>query len=318
MLGSLRIVMMGTGPFAAPTFAALVESRHEVVLLVTQPIRTVSGRKAPPLSPLRQIAAERGIAIYAPESINTSEAVAELARHRPDLLIVADYGQILAPETLSVAPLGGINLHGSLLPKYRGAAPINWAVYNGEPATGVTVIHVTPRVDAGPCLAQAATPIEPDETAVELESRLAALGAPLILRAIDDLQTGHTTAIAQDKSLATRARRLKKEDGLIDWRRSAQDIKNQVRAMEPWPKAHTQWPRSVGEPLRLIIGRVAVLDESCDATPGTVVRSHGGELALATGAGLLRIEQLQPAGKRMLSADEFLRGYPLVVGERLQ
>jgi methionyl-tRNA formyltransferase len=241
-----------------------------------------------------------------------------LASHQPDLLIVADYGQILAPETLAIAPMGGINLHGSLLPKYRGAAPINWAIYNGEPETGVTVIHVTPRVDSGPCLAQAATPIDPDETAVDLETRLAELGAPLILQTIDDLQSGLAAAIPQDKSQATRAPRLKKDDGQIDWSRSALEIKNQVRALEPWPKAYTQWPRGSGEPLRLVCGRVAVLDDSTDQPPGTVVRSRGGELAIATGRGLLKIEELQPAGKRMLSADEFLRGYPLVAGERLQ
>src|SRR5688572_1769827 len=152
MLEPLRLVMMGTGPFAAPTFRALCQSRHEVLLLVTQPVRPAPGRKAPAESPMRAIARERGLPIYDPKSINTDEARVELARHRPDLLIVADYGQILAPETLAVAPRGGMNLHGSLLPKYRGAAPINWAIYNGERETGVTVIHMTPRIDAGPCL----------------------------------------------------------------------------------------------------------------------------------------------------------------------
>lgn len=317
-LDSLRIVMMGTGPFAAPTFAALFGSRHKVVLLVTQPIRASVGRNAPPPSPLRGIAAEHGVPIYDPEHINTPAACAAVVHYRPDLLIVADYGQILSPETLAVAPLGGINLHGSLLPKYRGAAPINWAIYHGEVETGVTVIHMTPGVDAGPCLSQAATTIGPDETALDLEPRLAALGAPLILQTIDDLQAGRTAAIPQDKSRATRAPRLKKSDGRIDWSRAAQAIKNQVRAMEPWPKAFMLWPRASGEPLRLIVGRVTVLDESCDAPAGIVVRSHGGELVIATGAGLLKIESLQPAGKRMLSAAEFLRGYPLVAGERLQ
>jgi methionyl-tRNA formyltransferase len=309
--------MMGTGPFAAPTFRALCQSRHEVVLLVTQPIRPAPGRKAPPESPLRAIARQYGLPIYDPESITTDEARAELSRYRPDLLIVADYGQILAPETLAVAPRGGINLHGSLLPKYRGAAPINWALYNGERETGVTVIHIIPRVDAGPCLAQASTPIGPDETAVELEIRLAELGAPLVVQTIDDLLASRVTPIPQDKAQTTRAPRLKKADGQIDWSRPAQAIKNQVRALEPWPKTYTLWSRSGGEPLRLILGRVAVLDEPCDAAPGTIVRSRGGELVVATGHGLLRIDEIQPAGKRMLSIEEFLRGYPLVVGERL-
>lgn len=308
---------MGTGPFAAPTLRALCQSRHEVVLLVTQPIRPTPGRKAPAESPLRAIAAQHGLPIFDPESINTDEARAELGRYRPDLLIVADYGQILAPETLAVAPRGGVNLHGSLLPKYRGAAPINWALYNGERETGVTVIHMTPRIDAGPCLAQGVTDIDPDETAVELETRLAEIGAPLIARTIDDLQAGRDTPIVQDKSLTTRAPRLKKTDGQIDWSRPAQAIKDQVRAMEPWPKTYTLWLRSGGEPLRLILGRVVVLEEPCEAAPGGIVRSRGDELVVATGRGLLKIDEIQPAGKRMLTVEEFLRGYPLVVGERL-
>jgi methionyl-tRNA formyltransferase len=317
MLEPLRLVMMGTGPFAAPTFRALCQSRHAMVLLVTQPIRPVPGRKPPAESPLRVIARERAVPIYDPESVNTVEAQTELARHRPDLLIVADYGQILAPATLGVAPRGGVNLHGSLLPKYRGAAPINWAIYHGERETGVTVIHMTPRIDAGPCLAQAATAIGPEETAVELETRLAELGAPLILRTIDDLLAGRVSPISQDKSKTTRAPRLKKSDGQVDWSRGAQAIKDQVRALEPWPKTFTLWPRAGHDPLRLILGRVEVLDEPADAAPGTIVRSRAGELVAATGRGLLKIDAIQPAGKRMLTAEEFLRGYPLVVGERL-
>jgi methionyl-tRNA formyltransferase len=317
MLAPLRLVMMGTGPFAAPTFTALCESRHDMLLLVTQPVRESPGRKAPPESPMRSIARQRGLPIYDPESIKAPEAREELARYQPDLLVVADYGQILPPDTLAVAPMGGVNLHGSLLPKYRGAAPINWAIYHGERETGVTVIHMTPRIDAGPCLAQAATPIDPEETAVELEHRLAELGAPLILQTIDDLQAGRVSPIPQDMSLVTRAPRLKKTDGQVDWSRSAAEIKNQVRAMEPWPKTYTRWPRTNAEPLRLILGKVRVLDQAPNAAPGIVVRSGDGELQVATGRGMLAIESLQPAGKRMLSAEEFLRGYPLVAGQRL-
>lgn len=317
MLGPLRLVMMGTGPFAAPLFSALCESRHEVLLLVTQPLRETPGRKAPAESPMRRIARERGLPIFDPESIKTPGAREELARYRPDLLIVADYGQILPPDALAVAPMGGVNLHGSLLPKYRGAAPINWAIHNGERETGVTVIHITPRIDAGPCLAQAATPIDSEETAVELERRLAELGAPLVLQTIDDLQAGRVSAIPQDPALATRAPRLKKTDGQVDWSRSALQIKNQVRALEPWPKSYTQWSRPSGEPLRLILGKVQVIDLCADSPPGTVVISERGALMVNTGNKLLMIESLQPAGKRMLSAEEFLRGYPLVAGQRL-
>ena len=200
--------------------------------------------------------------------------------------MVCDYGQILAPETLATAPLGGINLHGSLLPKYRGAAPINWAIYNGETETGVTVIHMTPQIDAGPCIAQAATPIGPDETAVELEARLAELGGWLVRRAIDAVAEGRLEALPQDPALASKAPRLKKTDGAIDWRRPALALKNQVRAMEPWPRTYTFWHRSHGRTLRLILGPLDVETSRHSPSairPGTVLEAHGDRLVIAAG-----------------------------------
>jgi methionyl-tRNA formyltransferase len=316
MTRRLRLLMMGTGPFAVPTFRALYQTQHDVVALVTQPLRPGPGKKAPPPAPMRSVALEHGTPIFDPESINTPEARQELKRYEPDLFIVADYGQILLPETLAVAPLGGINLHGSLLPKYRGAAPINWAIYRGDTVTGVTVIHMTPRIDAGPCLAQASLAIDPEEVAVQLEARLAALGAPLVCRTIDDLQASRVEAIPQDPALTTKARRLRKSDGQIDWSRPAQAIKNQIRALEPWPKTFTWWHRASGEPVRLILGQVTVLPETASQPPGTAIESADGRLIVATGSGLLQVDELQPAGKRLLAAAEFLRGYPVKPGDR--
>lgn len=315
----MRLIMMGTGPFAVPTFRALLHSRHEVPLLVTRPSRPARGRRNKTINPMREVAQERSLPIFEPESINTDPARAELARYEPDLFVVADYGQILKPATLAVAQLGGINLHGSLLPKYRGAAPINWAIYHGETETGVTVIHMTPQLDAGPTLAQARTKIAPDETAVDLEPRLAELGAPLVLQTIDALERGDAQPLPQDSTAATKAPRLDKTDGAIDWNRSAQEIKNQVRAMEPWPKTYTFWRRpGSGEPMRLILGRVQVEPFESDAPPGTVLEAGGDRLLVATGSGALAIESLQPAGKRLLSVDEFLRGYGVLPGERFE
>jgi methionyl-tRNA formyltransferase len=312
----MRLVMLGTGPFALPTYRALYGARHNVLALFTQPARAGEGKRAAPESPLRAVAREHGTPVHDPESINTDAARAELAVYRPDLLIVCDYGQILAPETLAVAPLGGINLHGSLLPKYRGAAPINWAIYHGETETGVTVIHMTPRIDAGPALAQARTPIGPEETAADLEPRLAELGAPLVCRVIDDLAAGRASPIPQDSVQASRAPRLKKNDGEIDWSRDAAAIKNQIRALEPWPKTFTYWHRPPAEPLRLILGASAVRRDLPPAEPGIVQRSQNDELVIATGTGGLALESIQPAGKRMLSTAEFLRGYAVQPGER--
>jgi methionyl-tRNA formyltransferase len=313
----MRLLMMGTGPFAVPTFRVLYDTSHTVAALVMQPPRPVHGRRKTPVNPMRQVALEHGTPVLEPESINTDQARAELARYEPELFIVADYGQILASQTLAVAAHGGINLHGSLLPKYRGAAPINWALYHGETETGVTVIHMTPRVDAGPCLAQARLAIDPDETAVELESRLAELGAPLVCRTIDAVAAGETEGLPQDPAQATPARRLRKSDGEVDWSRPAAAIRNQVRALEPWPRTSTSWHRAEGKPLRLILCQVSVQAGSAGQTSGTVVDAQEGQLLVATGQQLLSLDQVQPAGKRPLSAAELLRGYRIAVGDRL-
>ncbi len=311
----MRLIMMGTGPFAAPTFRALYGTRHDVVALVTQPLRNVRGRQEA-ASPLRAIAAEHATPILDPESVNSPEAQEALRKIGPDLFVVADYGQILAPETLAIARLGGVNLHGSLLPKYRGAAPINWAIYRGETETGVTVIHMTPTLDAGPCLAQARLAIGPDETAAELEPRLAELGAPLVCQTIDALECGDVKPIPQDSALVSKARRLRKSDGAIDWSRSAEQIRNQVRALQPWPGCYTYWQRPGGAPLRLIVGRVAVAPALVAGEPGTLLEAAGDRLVVVTGHDALNLVSVQPSGKRPLSAPEFLRGYRVEPGQR--
>jgi len=306
---------MGTGPFAVPTLEQLYESEHEVVAVVTRPVRPAAGRNPPQLSPTRVAAEAHGTQVIDPESINDPATREQLVAFAADLFVVCDYGQILSSDTLSIARLGGINLHASLLPKYRGAAPINWAIYHGETETGVSVIHMTPKLDAGPVIAVARTPIGTDETAAELEPRLAVLGAPLVLAAIEDLLTGRSKPIVQDFSQATRAPRLKKTDGLIDWSRPAAAIKNQIRAFEPWPKSHSYWIRPDGEPLRLILERVSVVPDAPGSAPGTVLEAAGDRLIVAAGADALSIETLQPAGKRVLATHEFLRGYQLRTGQ---
>jgi methionyl-tRNA formyltransferase len=316
----MRLIMMGTGPFAVPTLRALYDSQHEVLALVTRPPRVTHGKTQADVNPMRALAIERGTPILEPESINTDDVRRELDTFQPDLFVVCDYGQILAPETLQVARLGGINLHASLLPKYRGAAPINWAIYHGDTETGVTVIHMTPRIDAGPNIAQLRVPIGENETAADVEPRLAALGAPLVCQCVEQLATGTVQPIPQDQAQATRAPRLKKTDGLVDWTRGAQAIRNQIRAFQPWPTTYTFWRRPVGEPLRLILDWVTRVSEpaAIQTTPGEVVVASGDQLTVATGDGLLAIERIQPAGKRVLSTSEFLRGYPLRPGNRLE
>jgi len=310
----MQLVMLGTGPFAVPTMRRLHQSHHEVLLAVSRPPR---GRKPLP-APVQVAAQELGIPGWLPETVNSDEARDKLAELQPDLLVVCDYGEILKSETLSVARQGGVNLHGSLLPKYRGAAPVQWAVLNGETETGNTVIQMTPGLDAGPCLGVQRIAIEPDETAGELEERLARQGAELVLQVVDNLARGTAQPLPQDKSRATKAPRLRKEHGKIDWSRSALEIKNQVRALQPWPRAFTEWQRPTGQPLRLIVHRTSLAEHSAtDTAPGTIL-SADGELLVATGDGVLRLETIQPTGKRTMAADEFLRGYQLQPGDQLQ
>jgi methionyl-tRNA formyltransferase len=311
--------MMGTGPFAVPTFRSLYGARHSVVALATAPLRTHRGKPIEPISSIREVAEEHGTPIVDPENINLPESQAKLSQYGADLLVVCDYGQILAPATLAVARHGGVNLHASLLPKYRGAAPVNWAIYHGESETGVTVIQMAPQIDAGPCIAQARVAIDADETAAQLEVRLAELGARLICETIDSIEAGRVQAIPQDAALASKAPRLKKTDGQIDWSRSALAIKNQIRALEPWPKTYTFCRRPVGPPIRLILGPVSVVERApTDVAPGTVLEAAGTRLVIAAGKDAVMPASVQPAGKRLLPIDEFLRGYHLRPGDRMK
>ncbi|HEX4143813.1 MAG TPA: methionyl-tRNA formyltransferase [Pirellulales bacterium] len=316
----LRLIMMGTGPFAVPTFRRLLGSGHRVELLVTRPPRALHGKQQADVNPMREVAREAAVPIFEPESVNTDEAREKLVASRPDLLVVCDYGQILKSETIATARLGGINLHASLLPKYRGAAPVQWAVFHGETETGVSVFQLTAGVDAGPLLAIARVVIGSEETAVALELRLSDVGAGLMVDTVDALDAGTATPLAQDAAQASRAPRLKKTDGQIDWSRSAAAIKNQIRAFAGWPKSYTDWLKPGGPTLRLILDAATVenVAEGADqpaGSPSQVLVAEGDRLVVATGAGALRIERLQPAGKRVLSAGEFLRGYPVRAGQ---
>jgi methionyl-tRNA formyltransferase len=309
----MKLVMMGTGSFAEPTFLQLLESPNQVVGLVTQPDRatgTQRGSTRQARQGMKEIARERGITVLQPESINTPEGVESLKALAPDLLVVAAYGQILSKDVLAAAPLGGINVHASLLPKYRGAAPINWAIYHGEKRSGVTIIRMSIALDAGNMLAQQAIDILHDETAGELEARLAPLGARLALDIVGRLAQGPVVlGVPQDKSQVTKAPKLTKEHGLIDWSRPAAGVCNQIRAMQPWPTAYTYLHRTGHEPVRLIVhrARIATTPPPSDAA---VFKDAGGTTLWARcGDGAtIEIVDLQLAGKRRMSVHDFLRG----------
>lgn len=320
----LRLVMMGTGTFAEPTLRALFDADCQVVGLVTQPDRAMGSLRGSTRqvgTGMKAIAEEHHVPVYQPESINTPEGVARLREFRPDLLVVAAYGQILSNDVLAVAPHGGINVHASLLPRYRGAAPIAWAIYGGETQTGVTVIRMSIRLDAGDMLAQEAVDIGPEETAGEVEARLGPLGGRMAVQVIDQIAAGTTHGVPQDKSRVTKAPKLTKEHGLIDWRYSAMTVCNQIRAMQPWPTAYTFLHHPDEEPLRLIVhradGRAALLPIGHGPPGWVILRPEFRErLVVAVNLGVVELLEVQPAGKKRMSAVEFLRGHPIHPGNR--
>ena len=316
---------MGTGPFAVPMFRALVESPHTIVAVATRPDHAPPGRKPPP-NPMRAAAGAAGIGILDPERVNEPAAVASLAALRPDLFVVCDYGQILSRDLLSVPPLGGINLHGSLLPRHRGAAPVQWAIREGDAVSGVSVIHMTPALDAGNVIVARSTPVGPRETAAELEPRLAELGTGAVIDAVERMQaavaaTGTVVGIGipQDTGKATRAPRLSKQDGIVDWSLPAATIERLRRALEPWPRLTTFYTRGDGERQRLVLEDVEVADRpgttGSATAPGSVLDTSDGRIVVACGGGTAAaITRVVPEGRRGMSAADYLRGSPLLPG----
>lgn len=330
---------MGTGPFAVPSSEALRSAGHEIPLMVTRPSTTMSAKKAPP-RPMFEWAAQRQIPTFEPQSINTVESVEALASYRADLFFVCDYGQILSKSCLSASRLGGINLHGSILPRHRGAAPVQWSLLAGDSTAGVTAILMTPKLDAGPALAIRSTPILPDETAAELEPRLARLGVEATLEAVRQLEDWDSTSPIgqlQDNSQATRAPRFDKQHGQLDFRLPAEYLVRLIRATQPWPGAYGDFQVSPNKQIRLLIRSARSIDIdprngidlfSPDALPGEARLVCSLDLALDWPApwrellavhsskGVLFIGTVQPAGKREMSVAEFVRGHPLGKGSR--
>jgi methionyl-tRNA formyltransferase len=322
----MRIVMMGTGTFAEPTFEALLKAGETVVGLVTQPNRESGHKRGSTRQTgkgMATIAAEAGVPMIQPTSINTPEGLAELRNFQPDLLVVAAYGQILKPEVIATPTHGAINVHASLLPKYRGAAPIAHAILNGESQSGVTIIRISPGLDAGEMLGQEAVDILPLETTGELEARLGPLGAQLCLDVVQRMKAGPVHGAKQDSALVTKAPKLLKESGQIDWNQPAERIVNHIQAMHPWPTAYTFFHRPGKEPMRVILyktGEMSVAAQDLEASPGELIDFVSGGLGVRTGPlqypKILELLELQPAGKKRMTAAEFLRGYPIQNGNR--
>jgi methionyl-tRNA formyltransferase len=324
--------MMGTGTFAEPTFEALLAAFPECVVgLFTQPEREgvkQRGSTRQTGKGMATIARAANVPVAQPESVNAPDGLAQLQEMRPDLLVVAAYGQILSKDVLSAPARGTINVHASLLPKYRGAAPVAYSILNGDSETGVTIIKVTPGLDSGDMISQEAIPIAWDDTTGTLEAKLAALGARMAVDAARKYATGGAVeGTSQDATLVTKAPKIKKEFGLIDWTKPAAYIERFVRAMQPWPTAYTFLHRPGKEPMRVIVN-AAQLGPACPCGPnrpapgtidgaGKILDTDVTAMCVWVGQNVtLFVTELQPAGKKKMSAEEFLRGYPIVEGMR--
>ncbi|MBZ5559661.1 MAG: methionyl-tRNA formyltransferase [Acidobacteriia bacterium] len=314
MVTSLRIVFFGTPEFAVPSLDALLAaSPHTVAGVVTQPDRPRGRGQRVSDAPVKARALAAGLPVLQPERLKDPAFLDSLAAWHADLGVVAAYGKILTDAVLSTPRLGMVNVHASLLPRYRGAAPVHRAIIDGEITTGVTIMRVVKALDAGPILAKDYRAIGPDDTSDDVERDLARLGARLLVTVVGQIASGSAQETAQDETMATYAHRLMKDDGRIDWSVPAARLHNLVRGLHPWPHAFT-YVRGQ----RLILHRAGVAaDMTARGEPGTILVADGNRLVVATGDGALEITQLQAEGKRPMTAREFLAGHAIAPGDRL-
>lgn len=309
----MRILFMGTSSFAVPTLRALLKSRHEILGVVTQPDRPSGRGLQTRMSPVKQCASGLSLTIYQPETVRSEEFIATVRDLHPDAIVVVAFGQIIPKALLDIPPCGCINVHASLLPKYRGAAPIHHALFNGETTTGVTTMLMDPGLDTGPILLQREIEILPEDNQGTLESRLAELGAQLLLETLDRLERNDITPLPQDDSIATLARSVKKEDCRLDWKLDARSVVNRIRGCAPKPTAFAFWKGS-----ELKVWSATAMDyDTANAEVGEVLRVQPEGILVKAGNGAVLLTEVQPTSKRRMSASEFARGYRVAEGERL-
>jgi len=313
----MRIVFAGSGSFGLPALETLLEGGHEIILAVTRPDRPAGRGRHVRVGPIKDFSRRRSLPLIQPEDINAPDVVRKIRQAQPDLLLVIAFGQKIGRTLLGLPPYGAVNLHASLLPRYRGAAPINWALINGDTETGLTAIAMTDRMDAGDILGQHATPIDPNETAGQLHDRLSVLGARLVTEVVHGIPLEEVERRRQNESQVTFAPALRKSDGHIRWDRPALEVHNRIRGTTPWPGAFTHLAPAPGKPpLRLVVAKAAVSPVGGGAEPGVVVACGPEGIDVAAAAGAVRLQELTPAGKRTMSAADFLNGYKVKPGAR--
>ena len=315
----MKIIFMGTPDFSVGTLEALVEAGHEVVLAVSQPDKPKGRGKEMQFTPVKECALKYNIPVYQPRRVREAECIEELRKYNADIMVVVAFGQILPKEILEMAPYGCVNVHASLLPKYRGSAPIQWAIINGEEVTGVTTMQMDEGLDTGDMLLKTEIPIEEKETGGSLFDKLAAAGAKLCVETLEALQNKTVTPIPQGETTTAYAKMLDKQLGNIDWTKRAVQIERLIRGLTPWPSAYTDWNGKVMKiwDAEVDFEKVETV-EIVEARPGTIVKVEKDAFYVHTGDGLLKVLELQIPGKKRMDAGAFLRGYQVKVGEMLK
>lgn len=302
----MRIIFMGTPDFSVGTLEALVEAGHEVCLVVTQPDKPKGRGKEMQYTPVKEAALKYGIEVYQPRRIREAECVEKLRQYNADIMVVIAFGQIIPKEILEMVPYGCVNVHASLLPKYRGAAPIQWSIIDGEAVTGVTTMQMDEGLDTGDMLLKTEVPITAEETGESLHDKLAKAGAALCVETLAKLQEGSIVPEKQGESPTAYAKMLDKKLGNIEWTKSAVEIERLVRGLNSWPSAYTYWNKKVVK-----IWKASVTDEKSNEQAGTVVKVEKDGFYVQTGNGLLKVLELQIPGKKRMDAGAFLRGYTI-------
>ena len=304
----MKILFMGTPDFAVPSLEALLNAGHEICGVFTQPDKPKNRGMKLQAPPVKEFALAHDIRVFQPESVKDGAAIEQIRSLEPELIAVAAYGRILPVDILEYPAYGCINVHSSLLPKYRGSAPIHWAILNGDEQSGVTIMHMSKAMDSGDIIAQAVTPIDPNETVETLHDRLAQMGAKLLVEVVEQLKNGTATRTPQDESKVTYAPMLSRALSPLDWTRTARQLHDQVRGLIPWPATTTDIIS--GQPVKIF--EVEETGVATDAVPGTIVAAGKQGIDVACGDGmLLRIKQLQAQGGKRMAAADYLRGHPI-------
>lgn len=308
----MKVIFMGTPDFSVGTLQELVDAGHEVVLAVTQPDKPKGRGKEMQFTPVKECALQHGIPVYQPRRIREPECIEELRKYEADIMVVVAFGQILPKEILEMTKYGCVNVHASLLPKYRGAAPIQWSIIDGEEVTGVTTMQMNEGLDTGDMLLKVEIPIEEKETGGSLHDKLAAAGAKLCVETLEGLKAGNITPIPQGETTTSYAKMLDKQLGNIDWSKSAVEIERLIRGLNPWPSAYTDWSGKV-----MKIWDAKVVHDAGEGNPGAIIKVEKEAFYVQTGNGLLKVLELQIPGKKRMDVGAFLRGYQVKEGEML-